>query len=138
VQGALAGGAFIGCAGDGRIASAPRNDFAEAAVAVLTGENHQGKTYELSGDESFTLTDLAAEISNQSGKKVPYKNLTESEYADTLKGFGLPEGLASAIAGWDTSASKGDLFDNSHQLSKLIGRRTTPLSDVVKDALKNL
>jgi NAD(P)H dehydrogenase (quinone) len=136
VQGALAGGAFIGSAGNGRISSAPRADFAEAAVAVLTTGNHQGRIYELSGDESYTLTDLAAEISRQSGKNIPYKNLAENEYADTLKSFGVPEGFAYAIAGWDTSASKGDLFDDSHQLSKLIGRQTTPLASVVREALK--
>jgi len=136
IQGALAGGVFVGSAGSGKISSAPRADYAEAAVTVLTTGNHQGKTYELSGDDSYTLTDLAAEISRQSGKNVVYKNLTESEYADTLKSFGVPEGFAYAIAGWDTSASKGDLFDNSHQLSRLIGRSTTSLSSVVKDALK--
>jgi NAD(P)H dehydrogenase (quinone) len=137
VQGALAGGAFPGSAGDGKISSAPRADYAEAAVAVLTSGNHQGKIYELSGDESYTLTDLAAEISRQSGKSIPYKNLPENDYADLLKSFGVPEGFAFAIAGWDVSASKGDLFDNSHQLSKLIGRPTTSLTGIVKDALRS-
>ena len=70
-RGALAGGAFIGSAGDGKIASAPRVDYAEAAVAVLTGEGHEGKTYELAGDEAYTLSDLAAEISRQTGKDNP-------------------------------------------------------------------
>ena len=79
--------------------------------------------------------DYRRKLQNRLGSRFTF-SFPAIEY--TLKGFGLPEGLASAIAGWDTSASKGDLFDNSHQLSKLIGRRTTPLSDVVKDALKNL
>ncbi len=135
-QGAVAGGAFPGSAGNGKISSAARADYAEAAVAVLTGGNHQGKIYELSGDESYTLTDLAAELSRQSGKNIPYRNLPENEYAELLKSFGVPEGYAYAIAGWDTSVSKGDLFDNSRQLSKLIGRPTTSLASVVKDALK--
>jgi len=136
VQGALTGGALVGSAGDGRISSAPRADYADAAVAVLTSGGHEGKTYELSGDESYTLTDLAAEITRQSGKEIPYKNLPESEYADVLKGFGVPDLYANALAGWDTSASKGDLYDDSHQLSKLTGRKTTPLASVVKEALK--
>jgi Predicted nucleoside-diphosphate-sugar epimerases len=135
VQGALAGGAFIGSAGDGKIASAARADLAEAAVVVLTSEGHQGKVYELAGDSAYTLTDLAAEISRQTGKDIPYKNLPENEYAEILKSFGIPEGFAAAIASWDTGASKDDLYDNGHQLSKLIGRATTPLSKVVADAL---
>ena len=135
VQGALAGGAFIGSAGDGKISSAARADFAEAAVAVLTGEGHLGKTYELAGDDSYTLSELAAEISKQSGKDIPYKNLPESEYAAILLSFGLPEGFARAIAGWDIGVSKGDLLDEGQQLSRLIGRSTTPLKQSVAEAL---
>jgi NAD(P)H dehydrogenase (quinone) len=138
IPGALAGGAFIGSAGDGKISSAARADFAEAAVAVLTSNGQEGKVYELAGDDAYTLTDLAAEISRQTGKNIPYKNLPEADYAAALTSFGLPEGLAKAIASWDVSASRGDLFDDSHQLSKLIGRPTTPLSAVVADALKGI
>jgi NAD(P)H dehydrogenase (quinone) len=136
VQGAIAGGGFPGSAGYGRISSAARADFAEAAAVVLTSRDQQGKIYELAGDEAYNLTDLAAEISKQTGKDIPYKNLPESEYAGILKSFGVPDGFAQAIAGWDVSASKGDLFDNSHQLSKLIGRPTTPLANTVRDALR--
>lgn len=135
VAGAVAGGAFIGSAGEGRISSATRADYAEAAAVVLTSAGHDGKTYELAGDASYTLTDLAAEISRQSGNSIPYKNLPEADYAATLAGFGLPVGLAQAIAGWDVSASKGALFDDSRQLSKLIGRPTTPLATTVTAAL---
>ncbi|WP_162428112.1 SDR family oxidoreductase [Pontibacter pudoricolor] len=136
VQGALAGGAFIGSAGEGEISSASRADFADAAVAVLTGEGHQGKTYELAGDEAYTLSDLAAEISRQTGKDIPYKNLPEADYAAALAGFGLPEGLAYAIAGWDVAASGGALYDNGRQLSQLIGHPTTPMKETLAEALK--
>lgn len=138
IPGALAGGAFLGSAADGRISAAARKDYAEAAAAVLTTEGHQGKIYELAGDEAFTLSDLAAEISRQTGKNIPYKNLPETEYAALLVSFGVPGGLAEAIAGWDASASKGSLFDNSRQLSKLIGHSTTPLSQAVSEALENI
>ena len=137
IKGALAGGAFIGSAGDGKISSATRADYAEAAAVALTGNGHQGKVYELAGDEAYTLAELAAEISCQTGKNIPYKNLPEAEYANILKGFGIPEGFAQAIAGWDTGASKNDLFDDGHQLSKLIGRPTTPLALALEEALKN-
>lgn len=126
IPGALAGGAFLGSADTGKISSAARKDYAEAAVAVLTGEGQQGKVYELAGDEAYTLTKLAAEISSQSGKNIPYKDVAEAEYASILTSFGLPDGLAHAIAGWDVSASKGDLFDDGKELSKLIGLPTTP------------
>ncbi|WP_258098306.1 SDR family oxidoreductase [Marinoscillum pacificum] len=128
-------GAFIGSAGDGKIASATRTDFAEAAAVVLTSAGHDGKVYELAGDEAYTLSDLAAEISKQTGKDIPYANLPEEEYSKALKGFGLPDAFADAIANWDVSASQGDLFDDSKTLSSLIGRPTTPLSEAVKAVL---
>ena len=136
IPGALAGGAFLGSAGQGKISSATRADFAEAAVAVLTTEGHDGKTYELAGDEDWTLSDLAAEISRQTGKEIPYKNLAEEEYAAVLVGFGIPEGFARMIAGWDVGASKGALLDDGRGLSKLTGRPTTTLANAVAEALQ--
>jgi len=136
ISGALAAGAFVGSAGEGKISSAARIDFAEAAAVVVTDKSHKGKVYELAGDESYTLSDLAAEISSQTGKNIPYNNLPEAEYAKVLKNVGLPDMYADAIASWDIGASKGDLFDDSHQLSKLIGRKTTPMAESVKAALK--
>ncbi|MFB2120123.1 SDR family oxidoreductase [Parapedobacter sp. 2B3] len=136
VRGALEAGAFIGSAGDGKISSAAREDYAEAAAVVLTSEGHQGKAYELAGDVAYTLKDLAAEISGQTGKDIPYNNLSAEEYAGVLTSLGLPDGLAQAIAGWDIGASKDDLFDDGKVLSKLIGRPTTTLGDTVKKALE--
>lgn len=135
IKGAVNAGAFIGSAGNGKIASAAREDFAEAAAVVLTSQGQEGKVYELAGDDSYTLSDLAAEISRQTGKNIPYNNLPEADYGNILKSFGLPEGIAAAIASWDTGASKNDLYNNAKQLSALIGRPTTPLADVVKRSL---
>ena len=134
-NGANGAGAFIGCAGDGKISSAARVDYAEAAAIVLAGEGHENKIYELAGDESYTLTELAAEISRQTGKVIPYNNLTENEYANILKSFGLPEGIAQMLADSDTGASKGGLFDDAKQLSALMGHPTTPLAKVLADAI---
>jgi len=134
-KGAIGAGAFIGCAGNGKIASAARVDFAAAAAVVLAGAGHENKTYELAGDAAYTLTELAAEISRQTGKTIPYNNLTEAEYAGILKSFGLPEALAQMLADSDTGATKGGLFDDSKVLSKLIGRPTTPLANVLADAI---
>jgi NAD(P)H dehydrogenase (quinone) len=135
IPGALGAGAFVGSAGDGKISSAARADFAEAAAVVISGDDHEGKTYELAGDQAYTLTDLAAEISKQTGKEIPYQNLPEEEYSKVLKNIGLPDMFAEAIASWDVSASRGDLYSEDRTLSKLIGHPTTPLLDSVKAAL---
>ena len=136
IPGSVKSGSFIGCAGEGKISSASREDFAEAAVVVLTSVNQQGKMYELAGDNHYTLKELAEEVSRQTGKDIHYQNLTESEYAAALIGFGLPDELAKAIAEYDTAASRNVLFDDGKQLSKLIGRPTTALSQSVKEALR--
>ncbi len=135
VPAAVAGGAFLGSAGAGRISSAARVDYAEAAVEVLTTEGHIAKTYELAGDNAYTLSELAAEISRQTGKDIPYKDLPESDYASALVRFGLPEAAATAYASFDAGASQGALSDDGRQLSKLIGRPTTPLPVSVAEAL---
>jgi len=134
---ALAHHAFIGAAGEGRIASAARQDYAEAAAEVMTREDQAGKVYELAGDDSYTLAQFAAEIAVQSGEKIDYVNLSQSEFAAALKNAGLPEGLAEMLADSDAGAEKGGLFDDSRQLSQLIGRPTTTWQAVIRAALAN-
>ncbi len=136
IPAALENNAFYGNAGEGKISSAAREDYAEAAVAVLTSTGHEGKTYELAGDTAYTLADLAAEVSRQSGKKIPYVNIPEADYAAALVQAGVPEDFAALIAGWDADAEKGALFSEDRTLSRLIGRPTTPLDKMVQAALR--
>ena len=115
------------------LASAPatRADYAVAAARVISEAGHEGKVYELAGDSAWTLTQLAAELTKQSGKSVTYQNLSEADFAAALKSVGLPDGLADMLADSDVGASKGGLFDDSKTLSKLIGRPTTTLAESV-------
>jgi NAD(P)H dehydrogenase (quinone) len=132
---ALAHGAFIGAVAEGRIASAAREDYAEAAAVVLTQGNQAGKVYELAGDDIYTLAEFSAEIARQSGKTVVYHDLSEADFKQALLGAGLPDVFASLLADSDAGAAKGGLFDDSHTLSKLIGRPTTPYADVIAATL---
>jgi NAD(P)H dehydrogenase (quinone) len=135
ITGALASGAVLGSAGDARISSATRADYAEGIAAVLAGAGHEGRIYEFAGDDAWTMRDLAAEIARQSGRTVVYRDMPPAEYASILAGFGIPEAVAKAIAGWDVAAAQGALFDDSRTLSRLIGRPTTPLSDTVAEVI---
>ncbi|MGX7743625.1 SDR family oxidoreductase [Rhodopseudomonas parapalustris] len=137
IPAALAHGALLGSAGDGRIASAARADYADAAVRMLTAEEPQaGRIYELAGDESYSLAEFAAELSRQSGKAVAYRDLPQAEYQAALIAAGLPEPFAALLADSDAGAAKGALFDDSHALSQLIGRPTTPIATTIAAALK--
>jgi NAD(P)H dehydrogenase (quinone) len=132
---ALAHGAFIGSARDGRIASAARIDYAEAAAVALIGDQAPRVVHELAGDASYSLAEFAAELSRQAGKTVPYVDMPEADYRGALLGAGLPEGLAALLADSDAAAAKGALNDDSLTLSRLIGRPTTPFATTIADAL---
>ena len=129
---ALQHGAVLGSAGEGRISSAARADYAEAAAAVLTApEVESGRIYELAGDEAFTLSAFAAEVSKVSGQAVSYRNLSEADYRAVLLQARLPEDLAGFVAAADAAAADGALFDDGRDLSRLIGRPTTPMPATV-------
>jgi len=134
---ALKYGVLAGCAKEGRIASASRADYAAAAAAVLTKADQAGLVYELAGDEAYSLAELAAEISLQSGTTVVYQDMPEADYYAMLQQAGLPDGLAHILADSDTAASIGDLFDQSRQLSQLTGKATLSLKAAVAQALKS-
>ncbi|MGG6123411.1 SDR family oxidoreductase [Pantoea allii] len=132
---ALAHHVFLGAAGEGRISSAARQDYAEAAAEVMVRDDQAGKVYELAGDDSYTLAEFAAEIAAQSGEKVDYVNLPQAEFAAALKAAGLPAPLADLLADSDVGVAQGGLFDDSRTLSQLIGRPTTAYQDVIRATL---
>ncbi|MFI1565125.1 SDR family oxidoreductase [Streptomyces sp. NPDC020490] len=129
-------GAVVQAAGDGRLSSAARADYAAAAVAVLTGEGHENRTYELGGDQAWSFAEYAAELSRQTGKEIAYRPVSVEDYTGILTGVGLPAPLAAILAGVDASIEKGELVVDSGDLSRLTGRPTTPLADAVAAALK--
>jgi NAD(P)H dehydrogenase (quinone) len=128
-------GAIIGAAGEGRVSSAARKDYAEAIAVTALDATHAGKTYELAGDSAHSGADLAAAVAKASGKPVAYVSMPQADYAAALVGFGLPEGFAGALADSDAQAGQGALFDDSGTLGRLIGRPTTPITDTVAAAL---
>ena len=134
----LAQGAVYGSAGEGRVSAGSRADYAAAAVRVLTTDGHAGQAYELGGDEPFTLAQLAAEVSAQSGQQVRYVNLPEPEFAQALAAHGVPAPMADMLAEVDVAIADGALYTGSGDLSRLIGRPATTLSAAVAAALTEL
>ncbi|MGN9843270.1 SDR family oxidoreductase [Nonomuraea sp. H19] len=128
-------GAVYGAAGDGRIAAASRADYAAGAAAVLAGEGHDGKVYELGGDTAWTLAELAAEISEVTGKEIGYQNLPKDDYAGVLAGAGLPAPYAAVLADVDVNISRGWLADTPGTLRELIGRPTQTIGEYVRSLL---
>ncbi|QPB41551.1 SDR family oxidoreductase [Rodentibacter haemolyticus] len=135
IPAAIANNAFYGSAKEGKISSALRAELAEAAVNVALGEGHENQTYELAGSSSYTLAELAAEISKQTGKEIPYIDLPTTDYAKALVQAGLPEELAKFLAECDANAANGALFSEDKTLEKLLGRPTAGLGVAIKQAL---
>lgn len=136
IPAALQFGALSHCAGEGRFASATRAEYAEADVAVLTADSVvTGHRYELAGSSSFTKPELAAILSRLSGKPVANVALTEEGQRAALVQAGLPGFVADILASSDAGAARGDLFDDSRTLEKLIGRPTQTIEEAVKAAL---
>jgi NAD(P)H dehydrogenase (quinone) len=135
IPAALERGALVRAAGDGRLASASRADYAAAAAAVLASGGHEDTVYELSGDTAWSFAEFAAEVSKQSGRHVPYHAVTGEEYAAMLSGAGLPDPLPHVMAGIDASIAAGELALTTGDLSRLAGRPATPVADAIAAAL---
>lgn len=131
----LAMGKHFGAAADGRFSTAPRHDYAEAAALVLSAAGHEGRVYELAGDSSVSLAELAGLITAAAGKEVVYVDLPEADYAAALVGAGLPEGFAKILADSDAWAAKGALQSDSKDLSTLLGHPTEPMEATLRRAL---
>lgn len=127
VEQARATGAFAASVGDGRVASASRRDFAEAAAVVLREDGHIGQVYELGGDVAWNYDELAAAVSEVVGSPVEYRRVTADEHLALLAEAGLDEGTAGFVVALDAGIAGGALADSDGTLSRLIGRPTTPL-----------
>ncbi|MEV7638183.1 SDR family oxidoreductase [Pseudarthrobacter enclensis] len=134
LPGTLAQGAIAGSAGDGKVSGATRQDYAQAAAAVLMAEDQAGKVYELGWDSAFSMAELAAEITAATGKEISYNNMPGGEYAGLLTQVGVPGAFAEILADSDLGIARGDLLVSSGDLQKLIGRPTTSLADAVRAA----
>jgi len=128
-------GEIVSAAGEGRVASASRADLAAGAAAVLLGEGHEGKVYELGGDHAWDFHELAAAASKVVGREGVYKPVD----AETLRSIlvqhaGLDEGTAGFVVQLDLDIAAGLLAETTGELSALLGRPTTPLEEGLRAA----
>lgn len=134
---ALEHGVVMGSADDGRVSAASRADYAAAAAEVLTGSGHAGRTYELGGDDAFTLPELADAISRLSERPVEYRNMAEDDHAEALIEAGLPEPFARVLADADRGIARGAMFTERDDLRRLLGGPTTTLDAAIGAALQS-
>lgn len=128
-------GAVVANAGEGRVASATRADYAAAAAAVLTGEGHLNKAYELSGDTAWSFAEYAALLTEATGRDIAYNDVPAAVHQEILVGAGLPDAFAGILVDVDEAIKHGLLAGTSGDLARLIGRPTTPVAETVRAAL---
>ena len=131
----LRAGVLAGATGQGRISAATRADYADAAAVVLTTDGHAGQAYELGGDEAFTLAELAATIAAVSGRQIANIDLPADGFTQVLTEAGLPAGLAHVLVDADLAMGRGELFTDSGDLRRLIGRPTVTPAEAITAAL---
>ncbi|MDO7882347.1 SDR family oxidoreductase [Antiquaquibacter soli] len=128
---AVESGTLASSTGAGRVASAPRSDYADAAAVVLVGSGHEGRVYELAGDYAWTHAELAEAIAEVTGAEVAFADLSPEDYAAALTSAGLDEGTVGFIVGLDSNIRDGLLEGGSGDLSGLLGRPTVPLRETL-------
>jgi NAD(P)H dehydrogenase (quinone) len=132
---AAASGTLVSSVGDGLISSASRRDYADAAAVVLTTDGHAGKAYELSGDVAWSQDDLADAISKATGSTVVYTPVSAEEHAAILRSAGLDDGTIGFMTALDANIREGLIGYTTGDLSRLIGRPTTPLAEGLAAAI---
>ncbi|KNC19283.1 hypothetical protein AC792_06710 [Arthrobacter sp. RIT-PI-e] len=135
IRHAVETGSILTSTGTGKVASATRRDYAEAAAVVLLSDDHAGEILELGGDTPWDMDELAATVAEVSGREVGVTQVTTDEHVAALKGFGFDEGTAGFVAGLDANIADGLLADTDGTLSRIIGRPTTPLRQYVTEFL---
>ncbi|GAA5191984.1 SDR family oxidoreductase [Rugosimonospora acidiphila] len=121
-----------------RLATAPRTDYAAAAAVVLNHHGHLNKAYELGGDAEWTFEEFAEEVSRQSGRKVVHESLSPEAHKALMTSAGVPGALADILVDVDAAISRGALAGGPGDLSRLIGRSTTPIAESIATALAQL
>ncbi|MCM3567709.1 SDR family oxidoreductase [Neobacillus mesonae] len=137
IQGAMAGAPIVTAAGSGRAGWALKQDYAEAAASVLTGEGHENKIYELSG-KLLTHEELATAIGTVLGKEVLVQQVDDNGYAENMKAAGVPEFIIPFLVNVQRGIKDGALEVESNDFEKLLGRPATPVHEALTQIVKEL
>jgi NAD(P)H dehydrogenase (quinone) len=134
IQGVIAGAPWVTSAGSGKVGWALQQEYAEAAAAVLIGEGHENKIYELSG-KLLTQNELASALGEVLGKEVLVQQVNDATYADILKGVGVPDFVVPILAAIQQGIREGTLEIASDDFEKLLGRPATPIREALAQVI---
>jgi NAD(P)H dehydrogenase (quinone) len=137
IQGALAGAPWVTSAGEGKVGWALQQDYADAAATVLVGNGHENTVYELSGP-LLTQEELASALGNVLGKDISVQHVSDEQYAEIMRGLGLPDFVIPIVVGIQESIRNGSLEVNSNDFEKVLGRPITSLNEALSQLVNRI
>lgn len=137
IQGVVAGAPWVTSAGNGKTGWALRQDYAEAAAAVMAGNGHENTIYELSG-KLMTQEQLASDIGKVLGREVPVLQVDDAKYAEIMKSAGVPDFVIPILEGIQQGVREGALEIESNDFEKLLGRPVTPIKETLTQIINEV
>jgi uncharacterized protein YbjT (DUF2867 family) len=98
------------------------DDIADVAVAALTDDKHIGQLYELTGPRLLTFAEAAEEISNATGRDIPYVPVSLEEHAAVAAEQGVPSDVIELL---------------TYLFSEVLDGRNAHVTDGVQRALEH-
>ncbi|PDQ19202.1 NAD(P)-dependent oxidoreductase [Mesorhizobium sanjuanii] len=129
---AIASGHWYTSAADGRIAHGARDDMAAAIAAGLASDATESTTYTLTGPQAYTVAEIAALVTEVTGKPIEVVQLTDEALTEGLKAAGIPEGFAPIIVSFDTNTRSGRIGMVTDAIETLSGRKPRSLEQFLK------
>jgi NAD(P)H dehydrogenase (quinone) len=120
-------------AGNGKAPFALRREMGEAAANVLLQNGHENQTYEITGSDLYSFTDVANAFSSLSGKTVNYTDADPVAFPAKLKESGLPEIVVKIVSGFAEDIKNHQFENVTKDLEKLLGRKPAPLKESLKE-----
>lgn len=135
IQGVLAGAPWLTSAGNGKVGWATQQDYADAAVAVLTQDGHENTIYELSG-KLLAQEELVHALENVLGKEIAVQKVDDAAYTEVMKGVGIPDFVLPILVAIQQGIREGTLEVESNDFEKLLGRPLTPIQEGLSQIVK--
>lgn len=123
----LASGHWYTSAGDGRISYGARDDLAAAIAAGLASGATESATYTLTGPKAYTVAEVAALVTEVTGKPIEVVQLSDEALTEGMKAAGLPEPVARLLVSFDAASRTGNLGMVTDSVEKLSGRKSVSL-----------
>lgn len=125
-------------AGNGKVAYATRDDMAEAAVTILTTAGHENKAYTIANNVSYSFRDVAAILSELSGKTIEHISPSPDVFTTTLKKAGVPEEAIETTLSFSQAIARGEFDFSGNTLEKLLGREPTSVKEFLQSVYSDV